>query len=96
MLENDIKRRVEKDFGSLAPSVAAELEMFITSFGDISGPLPGARVVRCMVHLAAGKTESLAHYIKAALGDPRDVIWWAEYDRDGKRMYDFNEPFQNV
>lgn len=96
MFGNDIQERIKKDFGSSASSVAEELEKFIESFRKVSGTHPGDRVVRCIVHLAEGKRENISHYIKAALGDPRDVMYWAEYDQEEKRIHDFNMPFSNV
>lgn len=96
MFGNDIQKRIETDFGSSAPSVVEELEKFIESFRKVAGTHPGDRVVRCIVHLSEGKRENISHYIKAALGDPRDVMYWAEYDEKEKRIHDFNMPFSNV
>jgi hypothetical protein len=52
-----------------------------------------ARVVRCVVHLAEGKVDRLLHFIGCATTDYRDVIYWAEYDRNDQRLRDFNQPF---
>jgi hypothetical protein len=93
---SDIQRRIEKDFGSEAPAVIGELEEFIESFRAMARTHPGDRVIRCIVHLADGRREDLAHYIKAALGDPRDVMYWAEYDRDARRTHDFSMAFPGV
>lgn len=38
------------------------------------------RVARCVVHLANGDLDRLAHFAEAARLDPRDVIFWAEYE----------------
>lgn len=38
------------------------------------------RVARCVVHLANGDLSRLAGYAHAAQLDPRDVIFWAEYE----------------
>ncbi len=51
------------------------------------------RVIRCIVQLAEGKIDRLRHFIGAAKSDYRDVIYWAEYDRNGQRIHDFNLPF---
>jgi hypothetical protein len=96
MFGSDIQKRIEKDFGASAPSVAEELEKFIESFRAVSGTHPGDRVIRCIVHLAERKRENIGHYIKAALGDPRDVMFWAEYDREEKRIHDFSMRFPDV
>lgn len=52
----------------------------------------GPRVVRCVLHLGNGDVDRVAHYVAAALGDPRDVIWWAEYDGGDVRRRDFSQP----
>jgi hypothetical protein len=93
---NDIQKRVEKDFGAAAPIVVEQLENFIESYRAITQTHPGDRVIRCIIHLANGKRQDLAHYIKAALTDPRDVMSWAEYDSDEKRIHDFNMRFPDV
>jgi hypothetical protein len=43
--------------------------------------------------LAEGKTDRLLHFIGCATTDYRDVILWAEYDRNDQRVRDFNQPF---
>jgi hypothetical protein len=90
MFGNDIRARIEKDYGASAQSVAEQLEHFIESFRKIYNHHPGNRLLRCVVHLAEGKMENMQHYLKAALADWRDVIYWAEYDRNDKRIHDFN------
>lgn len=93
---SDIRERIEKEFGSFAPAVAEELERFIESYRKLAGAHPGDRVIRCIVHLAEGNREHITHYIRTALGDPRDVMFWAEYDKDEKRVRDFNMPFPKI
>ena len=41
-----------------------------------------------------GDLQQLEYYTQQALQDPRDVMYWAEYDRDtDEQLRDFNEPF---
>ena len=93
---SDIQRRIEKDFGAEAPLVIGELEAFIESFGAMARTHPDDRVIRCIVHLANRRREDLAHYIKTARSDPRDVMYWAEYDRDARRIHDFSMVFPDI
>lgn len=51
------------------------------------------RVIRCIVHLARGSTSQLLHFIASARIDYRDVIHWAEYDGDDRRVRDFSQAF---
>lgn len=53
-----------------------------------------ARVLRCVVHLAAGELARIDELVAAACLDWRDVIMWAEYARDGRRVHDFTKPFE--
>lgn len=50
------------------------------------------RVVRCVVHLGEGDVAKIEHYAHAARADPRDVIWWAEYDGGEQLVRDFTRP----
>jgi len=95
MFGSDISKRIQRDFGESAAAIAQELENFIGRFRQQHQTHPGDRVVRCIVHLAAGKRAHLDHYVKAALRDPRDVMAWAEYDERDTRLHDFNMPFRD-
>ena len=37
--------------------------------------------------------ETLLHFIVCATTDYRDVIYWAEFDRNDQRIRDFDQPF---
>lgn len=82
----DIEKRIIKEYGPgslngilrvLRPAIDAAL---------------GDRVIRCVIVLAKGDVNELRHYVKQAVDDYRDVIYWAEYDGTG-RMRDYNLPF---
>jgi hypothetical protein len=51
------------------------------------------RVIRCVIHLAEGNIDKLLDLIGSAKTDYRDVIYWAEYDRNDQRIRDFDQPF---
>jgi len=52
-----------------------------------------SRILRCVVFLARGDLERLAHFANQARADYRDVIYWAEYDERDRHLRDFNSPF---
>jgi hypothetical protein len=87
----DIAARIQRDFSSSA--ARREAHFAVASLEGAVKQLD--RITRCVLYLADGNLESLASYIKAAMQDYRDVIWWAEYDREDreKRIRDFNLPF---
>ena len=84
-MEEDLKARLDADFGDGAASVANLLSTY-------AGPEP-TRVLRCVVVLAERDAERIRHFVEAAKEDYRDVIYWAEYDQDGRRVRDFTRPF---
>ncbi len=60
--------------------------------------LDSDRIIRCIVFLADNGLESFKSYLESAKGDPRDVMWWAEYKNhdsleDSQRIRDFNKTF---
>ena len=57
------------------------------------------RIIRCVIFLANNEIESFKSFLKSAKGDPRDVMWWAEYENresldNNKRVRDFSKTFQ--
>ncbi len=52
------------------------------------------RVIRCIVHLSGGDPQRTFHFAGVAAQDYRDVIYWAEYDEEGRRrVHNFDKPF---
>lgn len=85
-----MKSRFNSDF-DLANNI-------LTVYLGESDYLDSDRIIRCIVYLADNGIESFKSYLQAAKGDPRDVIWWAEYENHGlqgntKRIRDFNKTF---
>ena len=56
------------------------------------------RVYRSIVFLADGDTNKIRYYIKLYFEDYRDLLWYAEYEKDNPevRKYDFNQPFTKL
>ncbi len=55
------------------------------------------RIIRGVLFLADRDMQKLRLYIDAAIGDPRDIMFWAEYknydDQFPLHLRDFNKPF---
>ncbi|MFW9993946.1 MAG: hypothetical protein ACFFD4_18020 [Candidatus Odinarchaeota archaeon] len=94
MINPDILRKIGCDYGQEKKSmVLAMLEDFTMKFAEIYKDKPGSRIIRCILQLSEGKEEKLTHYIQAALEDWRDVILWAEYDKNDNKIFDGNKKF---
>lgn len=94
-LPEDILQKITDDFGSeITPGVLSRLAGFIGQLADGYGEAPDARVLRCVVHLAAGDRKQLEDACRLALTDTRDVIYRAEYDKSERQVRDFTLPFE--
>ncbi len=90
----DIQIKIRYDFGQeKSDEIEAKLETFKVDFLVIYNEDPSSRIIRCILKLAEGDEEKLERYIKTALSDWRDVIYWAEYDREDKRVFDGSKRF---
>lgn len=92
--EPDIEKRIIIDFGNKASEVFAILKKAINNFDY----LKSNRIIRCIIFLAEKDIVKLNQNIEAAILDPRDVMFWAEYENQeefGKerRVRDFNKSF---
>ncbi len=93
-LPEDILQRIAEDFGSGdAPGVLARLAGFIGQLADARGEPPDARILRCVVYIAAGDRRKLEEACRLALTDSRDVLYQAEYDADDRRVRHLDQPF---
>ena len=57
------------------------------------------RIIRCVIFLANNGIESFKSSLDSAKGDPRDVMYWAEYEGDFKnhkvkQIRNFNKTFK--
>lgn len=94
LIAKDIGEKVQADFGPHAAEVMALLSDAILAADYLND-----RVIRCIIFLAEQDVEKLRKYLNAALADPRDVMYWAEYinhDQIDKttRVRDFSKPFE--
>ena len=55
---------------------------------DRSEPL-----IRCIVHLSVGDPQRVSQYMRVAAEDYRDLIYWAECDKDDQKVRDFSVSF---
>lgn len=94
MLPPDIRKRIRADFGpERADAVESSLTDFRMRFIEVYRETPSPRIFRCILRLASGDEASLARHIHVTLTDWRDIILWAEYDKDRKRVFNGNRRF---
>jgi hypothetical protein len=89
LLAPDIESQIDVDFVAGERMKAKEILQSICSELEIESE----RILRCIVFLAQGDIKLLGHNAEQAKQDYRDVIYWAEYDREDRRVRDFNQPF---
>jgi hypothetical protein len=89
-VEPDIVARIATDFPAADRAEALRLLELLAS--EVGGQ---PRVLRCVLFLARGDLARLAHNADRARSDWRDVIYWAEYDEQDRRVRDFDRPFPN-
>ncbi len=87
MFAPDIEKEIDKLFGKDSPKARETLK------GGLSPDDPEQRVVRCIIVLGKDSLAKLEEATKIAKLDFRDVIYWAEYDKTGKRIANYNNPF---
>jgi len=92
----DIKDRIQSDFGENAIEATKILEEAISKYEYLNHD----RIIRCIIYLSERELGKLKESINQAIGDPRDVMLWAEYINlddieTPKRVRDFNKTFQN-
>lgn len=89
-LAPDITARIKRDFASEEAAPVVELLGELNANAQLQF---GDRVIRCIVYLSKGSVDEISRYIQVAHGDFRDVIFFAEYDANNKRLRDFEQPF---
>lgn len=95
MIANDIKKKIVSMFGdSSANGICCEIERFITRFTEYYKHEPEERIIRATIILSEGSLQKLRHFLDGAFKDYRDILSWAEYDKNGTRIHDYNQPFQ--
>lgn len=92
--KEDIHQRIKLDFKDSADKVYELLSNAISQ----KDYLKTDRVIRCILFLANGDLNNLEKFIENAIFDTRDVMLWAEYEKQEgelnfKRIRDFNKTF---
>ena len=94
MITPDIKKKIEIDFGPEKDKhILSDIQGLVERFYAQYGKNPSARIIRCVLHLAAGNEEEVTRLIEAAITDWRDVILWAEHDEKDNRVFNGIELF---
>ena len=83
IIPEDIRAEVLRRFPVVDHKIALE----------ILAVFDGSRLMRCAVHFSDGDLEKLGHALDIAREDYRDLIFWTEYDKSEKQIWDFNKPF---
>jgi hypothetical protein len=88
---NEMQTRFDSDFNSSNKILSEYLNEYDYLNSD--------RIIRCVIFLADNGIESFKLFLESAKSDPRDVMWWAEYENresldDNKRIRDFNKSFE--
>lgn len=86
-----MKIRFESDFNSANKILSEYLNKYDYLNSD--------RIIRCVIFLADNGIESFKSFLESAKGDPRDVLYWAEYENresldNTKRVRNFNKSFE--
>jgi len=86
-----MKIRFESDFNSANKILSEYLNKYDYLNSD--------RIIRCVIFLADNGIENFKSFLESAKGDPRDVMYWAEYENresldNTKRVRNFNKSFK--
>ena len=82
----DIQIKLAQDYPTaLLSAVSRSLAAYVGSERN--------RVIRCIIHLSGGDPQRISHFVGVAAQDYRDVIYWAEYDKQDQKVHDFGKPF---
>lgn len=86
IFEDDIERWIKDHYADVARAKQT-LEPVLT----IDTPISIPRILRNILYLSERDYDSLAAYVRKAVDDPRNVLWWAEYDNRNVQKRDFSQ-----
>lgn len=86
MLPKDIENKIRRDFSN---NEVVSVERLLLQYDGRESE----RVIRCIIHLSNGSYEKLKANIETAKMDYRDIILFAEYDLNNRKINDFTKPF---
>ena len=95
--KEDIVRKINTDFEENSKQALEILKNAIVKTDYIKTD----RVIRCIIFLSKGNIGDLNKFIEKAIYDPRDVMFWAEYEKingkiEFKRLRDLNKTFEET
>jgi len=83
--EDDIEEWIKNEY----PDVRKAKDIIEPLLG-IDTKISHARIIRSILYLSGNDYGSLLSYTNKALNDPRNILWWAEYDNRNVQRRDFN------
>jgi hypothetical protein len=86
--EDDIEDWIEKNY-----SDAERAKEIIQPLLTLDSEINISRIIRCALFLSESDYDSLKVYTQKAIDDPRNVLWYAEYDNRNVQKRDFNYRF---
>jgi hypothetical protein len=94
-LPKDIVEEMKIRFDSDYDTANKILTEYLTKYDYLNSE----RIIRCVIFLANNEIESFKSFLESAKGDPRDVMWWAEYENresldNNKKVRDFSKTFK--
>ena len=87
--ESDIEDWVKKNYSN-----ANKAKEIIQPLLTLDSEINLSRIIRCTLFLSEGDYDSLKVYTQKAMDDPRNVLWYAEYDNRNVQKRDFNYSFK--
>lgn len=85
----DIIEKVKEDYKDQSSQVIE-----LISSLNINQVVELDRIFRSLLFLSNGNYEDLNKFLKTAEIDYRDILYWAEYDKNDNRIRDFSKPFK--
>ncbi|MBB1428752.1 hypothetical protein H5181_20205 [Shewanella sp. SG44-2] len=86
--EDDIEVWIKKNY-----SDAERAKEIIQPLLALDSEINISRIIRCALFLSESDYDSLKVYTQKAIDDPRNVLWYAEYDNRNVQKRDFNYSF---
>jgi hypothetical protein len=86
--EDDIEVWIKKNY-----SDAERAKEIIQPLLTLDSEINISRIIRCVLFLSESDYDSLKVYTQKAIDDPRNVLWYAEYDNRNVQKRDFNYSF---
>ena len=86
--EDDIEVWIKKNYSDVERA-----KEIIQPLLTLDSEINISRIIRCALFLSESDYDSLKVYTQKAIDDPRNVLWYAEYDNRNVQKRDFNYSF---